>query len=141
MKPNDCPVPYYGGDYCGPCPLERVEQISFINRIRQDYPDTWGLLATHIRNEDGSANARQVKKMKLEGMVAGTADILIMGNPPMALEMKRLDPTKSTLSDDQAAYLVAAQAAGAFACIAFGAVAAWEAFQHWLTLQPEGELF
>lgn len=137
MTPTQSPVPVWGGDYRGPCPKEITEQVSFINRIRSEYPDTWGLLTTHIRNEDGSANARQVKRMKLEGMVTGTADIIIVGNPVAVIEMKRLDPTKSSLSDDQAKYLLAAHAAGAFVCVAFGAVAAWGAFEFWLTLQTE----
>jgi len=141
MTPKNLPVPHYGGLYKGPCPLEAVEQISFFNKLRQEHPETWGLLAVHIRNEDGSATAQKVRRMKLDGLVTGASDIQIPGCPSLVLEMKRADPAKSTLSAAQQNYLTAAQAARAYACICFGAVAAWEAFQHWLTLQPERELF
>lgn len=138
MNPATIPVPYYGGTYRGPCPKERVEQISIVNRIRQEYPDTWGRLIVHIRNEDEGATAQAMKRRKLEGLTTGAADLFIPGRPSLTMEMKRLDPTKSTLSDDQTKYLVAAQAAGAYACVAFGAQAAWDAFQHWLGLQEGG---
>lgn len=136
MTQKSSPVPTYGDPkFRGACPQEGVEQISFFNRLRREYPDTWGLLAVHIRNEDGSASARKVQKLKLEGLATGASDVAIPGNPSLVLEMKRRDPTKSRLSPEQTAYLTAAQNAGAYACVAFGAEAAWEAFMHWLTLQ------
>lgn len=130
-------IPIYGGDYRGKCPLEKVEQSSFFNRVRQKYPETWGRLAVHVRNEGLLQNGQfsAITKHRMEGMVAGAVDIIIPGMPAMAMEMKRLDPTKSDLSDDQVKYLLAAQAVGAYACIAYGAVAAWEAFSYWLGLQ------
>ena len=138
MTPSDSPVRTYGGDYRGKCPLEAVEQISWFNRVREAYPDTWGLLAVHVRNEGLLKNGQlsAIKKHKLEGMVTGCVDIFIPGSPCMVMEMKRQSPALSTLSPEQAAYLVAAEKAGAFACVAFGAVAAWGAFTDWLALQP-----
>lgn len=135
MTPKNIPVPHYGGGIKGKCPLEAVEQISFFNRLRSEYPETWGLLAVHIRNEDGSASAQKVRRMKLDGLVTGASDIQIPGCPSLVLEMKRADPAKSTLSSEQARYLIAAQNAGAFACVAFGAEGAWSAFQEWLSVQ------
>lgn len=135
MNPATIPVPVYGGTYRGACPRESVEQISFFNKIRAEYPDTYGRLAVHIRNEDTLATAQKMKKHKLEGLTTGASDIQIPGCPSFVCEMKRMDPTKSTLSDDQSDYLVAAQTAGAYACVAFGAQAAVEAFEHWLGLQ------
>lgn len=139
MKPSDSPVRTFGGLYKGPCPLEAVEQISFFNKLRQEYPETWGRLAVHIRNEDTLASAQKMRKHKLEGLTTGASDIQIPGCPSLVMEMKRADPTKSTLSDDQAAYLAAAERAGAFACVVFGAIAAMEAFNDWLALQPARE--
>lgn len=141
MTPKSLPVPYYGGEFKGKCPLEKVEQISVVNKIRQEYPETWGRLLVHVRNEDEAASAQAMRRRKLEGLVTGASDLQIPGCPSFVCEMKRCDPAKSSISDDQLTYLTAAQAAGAYACIAFGAIAAWEAFQHWITLQPEGELF
>lgn len=138
MKPSDSPVQTFGGSGKGKCPKEAVEQISWFNKIRQEYPDTWGLLAVHVRNEGLLQNGQlsAIKKHKLEGMVTGCVDIFIPGSPCMVLEMKRTSPALSTLSPEQAAYLVAAEKAGAFACVCFGALAAMEAFTEWLTLQP-----
>lgn len=132
--PPDIPV-YGDPKWRGKCPRESHEQISFFNQIRRVYPETWGRLAVHIRNEDGSAGARQVNRMKMEGLTTGASDIQIPGNPGFVCEMKRLDHTQSTISDDQVKYLIAAQDAGAFACIALGAVGAWTAFEDWLTVQ------
>ena len=131
-------IPVYGDPkWRGKCPKEAVEQISWFNRIRQEHPDTWGLLAVHVRNEGllekGQFSA--IRKHKLEGMVTGCVDIMIPGRPCLVLEMKRQDRTKSVLSDDQLVYLVAAQNAGAFACIALGAVGAWDAFEVWKGMQ------
>lgn len=135
MTPRNLPVPHYGGTFKGACPLEAIEQISFFNKIRADYPETWGLLAVHIRNEDKLGTAQAMKRHKLEGLTTGASDIQIPGRPSFVCEMKRADPAKSSLSQEQSDYLVAAQSAGAYACIAFGALAAWDAFSFWVSLQ------
>lgn len=137
MTPAQSPVPTFGGDFRGKCPRESVEQISWFNKVRETYPDTWGLLAVHVRNEGLLQNGQlsAIKKHKLEGMVTGCVDIFVPGSPCLVMEMKRADPTKSTLSEDQARYLVVAEKAGAFAAVCFGALAAWECFEAWLDLQ------
>jgi len=117
----------------GKCPLEAVEQVSWFNRIRREYPDTYGAIATHIRNEGMMEGAHLASKVKhrAEGLVVGAADIILPARVPLVIEMKRCDHQKSTVSDEQVRYLLAAQAMGAYACIALGAVAAWEAFEWW----------
>ena len=109
------------------CPKESVEIVTFFNRIRKLYPDSYGLLAYHPRNE-GKRTYQQTIKYKSEGMVTGTADIVIVGNPSFVCELKRRDPTLSEISDEQIEYLLAAKKSGAFVCIALGCDAAWEAF-------------
>lgn len=64
-------------------------------------------------------------------MATGATDIVIPAARPFVCELKRRDHTVSSIADEQLAYLRAAQAAGAYACIALGVDAAWEAFQHW----------
>lgn len=131
-------IPVFGDTkWRGKCPRESVEQVSWFNRVRQEFPDTWGLLAVHVRNEGLLQNGQfsAVRKHKLEGMVTGCIDIMIPGGPCMVMEMKRQDHTQSKLTEEQLAYLIAAQNAGAFACIALGAVAAWEAFLEWKGMQ------
>jgi len=65
-------------------------------------------------------------------MSTGATDIIIPACPPFICELKRRDHSKSKLGDEQIAYMTAAQAAGAYVCIALGCDAAWEAFEGWL---------
>lgn len=135
MKHDSSPVPIYGDvKWRGKCPLEEVEQASFFSRLRREYPDTWGNLAVHPRNEGQlrGGQFRAIIKHKSEGMSPGAADIIIPGSPAFICEMKRQDITKSKWQDGQQAYLAAAQNAGCFSCVALGAVAAWQAFEEWL---------
>lgn len=118
----------------GKCPLENVEQASFFNRLRREYPDTWGLLALHPRNEGLKEKGQfsTVLKHKAEGMTPGASDVIIPGAVSFVCEIKRRDHTLSTWQEGQVEYLDAAQKAGAFACVGLGAVGAWEAFEAWV---------
>lgn len=120
----------YDSGFRGKCPTETAEQITFFARLRREYPDTWGALAVHIRNE-GKRHQNQVQREKAEGMTTGASDILIPGAPAFVCELKRKDRTKCRLSAEQKTYLEAAQKAGAFTCVAYGCDEAWRAFQDW----------
>ncbi|QMP23946.1 VRR-Nuc domain protein [Pseudomonas phage DDSR119] len=113
------------------CPLEVAEQVTFFNQLRKRWPETWGRIALHARNE-GKKRADQVAREKAEGMATGAADVTIPGNPAFLCELKRKDRTLSALQPDQEPYLRAADAAGAFVCIAFGWEAGMEAFEAYL---------
>jgi hypothetical protein len=135
MNLTNCPIPVYGDlDFKGRCPVENVELASFFSRLRREYPDTLGRLALHPRNEQLLSNGQfsTVLKHKAEGMTVGASDIIIPTARPFVCEMKRRNHRLSAWQDGQAAYLLAAQEAGAFACVALGAVAAWEAMEEWL---------
>lgn len=124
--PSDIPV--YGDiSFRGDCPGETLEQVTFFARLRRQFPDSWGAVAVHIRNE-GKRHHFQAAKEKSEGLVAGAPDILIPGNPSFVCELKRRDHTKSVIGKDQLKYLRTATNAGSFVCIALGADAAMEAF-------------
>lgn len=112
------------------CPHEGAEQVTFFNQLRKIYPDTFGAVAVHVRNE-GKKTPAQIQKEKSEGLVSGAPDIMIPGNPAFLCELKRQDHTKSVWQPGQEPYLLAAVELGAFACVAFGWVAAMEAFNHW----------
>lgn len=112
------------------CPREAAEQVTFFNQLRKAYPNTYGLVAVHNRNE-GKKTVAQVAKEKMEGMVSGAPDVMIPGAPSFLCELKRKDRTLSALQEGQMPYLEAAQRMGAFCCIAFGWEAAWEAFEEW----------
>lgn len=127
-------IPVYGNlDFRGKCPKEDQEQVSAINRIRQLYPDTFGPLVFHPRNEQqlqGGQFSAMIKH-KAEGLTPGVPDLCIPGAPCLIVEIKRCDRTLSSISDEQIAYLRNALSMGAFAAIALGAVAAIEAFDTW----------
>jgi len=120
--------------YRGKCPAESMEQATFFARIRREYPETWGALALHPRNEallkGGQFSA--VARHRSEGMTVGAADIIIPGSPAFVCELKRQDHTKSKWQDGQEEYLITAQAAGCFSCVALGCDAAWNALGAWL---------
>jgi len=127
-------LPVYGDTaFRGKCPREEVEQASFFNRLRREYPDTWGLLALHPRNEGLKEGGQfsTVLKHKAEGMTAGAADVIIPAARAFVCEIKRQDHTLSHWQPGQQEYLLAAQEAGAFSCVGLGAVGAWEAFERW----------
>lgn len=130
-------IPVYGDRaFRGKCPKEEIEQVSFFNRLRREYPDSYGLIALHPRNEGLKRGGQfsAVIKHAAQGMAKGAADIVIPGAPAFVCELKRCDHTQSHWQDGQVEYLDAALRAGAFACIALGAVAAWQGFTEWRAL-------
>lgn len=118
----------FDSGFRGKCPKEAAEQATFFNRIRREYPNTYGRIATHIENE-GKRNNRQIQRAKSQGLVKGASDIMIPGSPSFVCELKRKDRTKSKITQDQIGYLEACAAMGAFACLAFGCDEAWRGFQ------------
>lgn len=134
MNLSDLPVPVYGDPlWRGKCPKEQLEQVTFFNRLRREYPQSYGLIALHPRNEQQLRGGQHgaLAKQKAEGMTPGAADIIIPGAPAFVCELKRRDRTQSAWKPGQLDYLVAAQDAGAFACVALGWEAAWSAFMAW----------
>ena len=120
--------------YRGTCASESMEQVTFFARLRKEYPNSWGIVALHPRNE-GKRSWAKVAIEKAEGMVKGASDVIIPGNPSFVCEIKRKDHTKSQWQDGQQEYLNAAKEAGSFVCIALGADAATEAFRFYLGLR------
>jgi len=134
-------LPAYGDmTYRGDCPSESAEQITFFGKLRKAYPDTYGRLALHPRNE-GKRSHRQTTRHKAEGMSTGASDIVIPGSPSFVCEMKRQDHTQSAWQAGQKEYLLAAHEAGAFACVALGWEAAWQAFEEWLEIKEKQQCY
>jgi hypothetical protein len=132
-------IKVYGDQsFRGDCPSESLEQVTFFNRLRREYPDTWGKIALHPRNE-GQRSFRQVAHQKAEGMVSGAADVIICGSPTFVCEIKRRDHTKSTWQPDQVEFLLQAVAAGSFVCVALGADAATGAFNEYLDVRKKAK--
>jgi hypothetical protein len=127
----DNSIPIWGNvSFRGSCETENAAQVTLFAFIRAQYPKTWGVLAFHPRNE-GVRTIGQAKWQKAEGMTAGTVDVIIPAIVPLVMEIKRKDHTKSTWQPGQVEYLRAAQAAGAYACIALGYEAAIDAVRYW----------
>jgi hypothetical protein len=126
----------------GKCPTEQQEQVTFFARLRRSYPETWGRIALHPRNEGlrmgGQFSA--VAKHRAEGMTAGAADIIIPAQVTFVCELKRRDPTLGRWQDGQKEYLAASAKAGAFTCVALGCDAAWQAFEAWVRANDLGDL-
>lgn len=114
---------------------EQYEMASFFNMLRKEHPK-YAAIALHIRNE-GQRTHGQVQRVRYEGgFVKGASDIVIPGSPAFVCEMKSQSKT-ARVSPEQMAYLTAAQEAGAFVAIAFGAQAAWEAFEAWIKIKEK----
>lgn len=120
-------------EYRGDCPKEDLEQITFFNRLRREYPKTLGVIALHPRNEGLKTNGQilSVVKHHAEGMTIGAADVIIPAGVSFVCEIKRRDHSKSAWQDGQMPYLIAAKEAGAFSCVALGCDAAWQALEYW----------
>jgi hypothetical protein len=118
------------------CPKESIEQITFVNRVRNECPETFGRVLVHAENEGKLINGQfsAISKSRAMGQAKGASDIIIPGNPAFVCEMKRKDSTLSKVSDEQIEYLLAANKCGAFACVAYGHEAAWQAFEDWRIL-------
>ena len=132
MNLNNLPFPVYGDTaFRGKCPKESLEQITFFNKLRSEYPDTLGAIAVHPRNEQQlrGGQHKSIIKQKAEGMTKGAADVIIPGSPAFVCEIKRQDHTQSAWQDGQVGYLTAAHNAGCFVCVALGWRGAWEALQ------------
>lgn len=108
-----------------------MEQVTFINRLRKQYPDTMGRLVVHVKNE-GKRTHGQMMFDRASGLTPGASDILIPVSPAIVIEMKRQDHTMSRWQKGQIDYLEAAHNAGSFVLVALGADAAMEGIEQWL---------
>ena len=136
LKKIPLQTPVFGDQkWRGTCPLEVAEQVSFLQILRLEFPEL-AEIAVHIRNE-GKRTKRQGAQHKAEGMNTGASDIIIPCNPPILIELKRRDHTKSSTSDKQIGYLVNSQSQGAFACFALGSIGAIEAVRTWHTINRQ----
>lgn len=123
-------IPVFGDvSYRGECATETAELIGFFRLLAIEYPSL-AAIATHIRNE-GKRSKFQGYKQQQEGMNTGASDIIIPCSPPIVIELKRRDHTKSQIEGKQVAYLSSSHVYGAFACVALGAVGSMEAVKAW----------
>lgn len=133
-------LPVYGDQsFRGNCPHEDYVLTSFFDRIRKDYPGTYGLVAFHPKNE-GKRTKQQNNVDKMKGLTKGVCDVIIIGNPVLCLEIKRDDHTQSRFQSGQLEFLEFSHNSGAFVCVALGYKAALQAFEEWRILNENGSL-
>lgn len=123
--------------YRGECPLEEAEQATFFSQLRKLYPDTYGRLAMHPKNEGKRRGAQfaQLARDKALGMTKSAPDVVLPGAPTLLIEIKRQDHTQSKWQDGQVEYLQTAQSLGCFVAVALGWEGAMEAFELWAKSQ------
>lgn len=130
-------VVYGDSTYRGDCPKEAAEQATFFNQLRKHYPDSYGLLALHPKNEGKRSGGQfqQLARDKALGLSPGAADVIIPGRTTFVCEIKRRDHTLCSWQAGQLPYLEAAHKAGCFVCVALGWEGAWQAFSEWVEFQ------
>ena len=110
---------------------ESTEQVVFVNRVRQFYPD---LLIFAIPN-GGQRSITEAVRLKAEGVLAGVPDLFIAhpaGNKHgLFIEMKRADQ-KAAVSAKQAEAIATLCAAGYEARVAYGCEQAWQYMEQYL---------
>ena len=132
MKLNPLIKTYGDPTYRGDCPKEDAELITAVNWLRRTYPDTLGALTLHIENE-GKRTAAQAAMAKAKGLKAGAVDLLVLVTPPLVLEIKRQDHTKSSWQKGQQEFMLAAKQHGAFVGLCLGAEGVKQAVVEYLT--------
>lgn len=133
MKMNP-KIPVYGDPtYRGDCPAEDAELITAVNWLRREYPDTLGAVTVHIENE-GKRTMAQAQMAKAKGLKAGAVDLVILCSPPLVLELKRQDPTKSRWQKGQEQFMLDAQRQRAFVGLCLGAEGVKDAVKTYMEL-------
>lgn len=126
---------YGNTDFRGDCPREDAELITFFNELKRIYPHL-EKISIHPDNEGlivGTAHNAHIKQKAKGAIKKGASDIVIIGSPTFVCEMKRQDHTKSQWQDGQLEFLELSHNNGAFACVAFGYVAALKAVEDWIS--------
>lgn len=124
---------------------EHDEQAALVDYIFMQYPDLLFFSVPNGANLAGSpaARARQMNKLKGEGLLPGTPDLVLVaahgGYTIMFLEMKDVDGGNG-LSDNQAHFLAHAEKAGAYTAVANGFDEAKALVDAYLAWEPTSTL-
>ena len=93
----------YDSGFRGKCRTERAEQIDCMSWLLYNYPDHYRLIF-HCPGETAGTKMHYAMRAK-EGVKSGVPDIIHIGGTDVwragLFELKRLDRTKSRLSDEQ----------------------------------------
>ena len=115
------------------CRKESTEQKEFFGFLKELRP-AYHAVAFHPKNE-GKRTYQQAEADRQQGALnKGASDIIIPASITFVCELKCVDHTESHMPAIEVEYLEAAQELGAFACIALGSNAAWQALLDWENL-------
>jgi len=109
---------------------EYLEQIDFVNWARYEYPILELLLFAPMN--EGDAKPQYRSKMRSMGLTSGVSDCILLCNGIGAIELKRSRKRDSSASKEQVKFNLGVEAAGGFAVVAYGALAAKEALKDYL---------
>lgn len=128
-------LPVYGQRNKDETQPETWHQKQFFSFIRVAYPNSYGRVAFHAKNES-RRNYGQVYFDKSQGLTKGVSDIIIPGNPTFVCELKKSNLTEKTITSskhwvEQLKYLETCRKLGAFVCLARGYKGAEQAFNEW----------
>ncbi len=113
-------------------PKEYIEQINLVAHSSRRWVEV-AEMGMHPVNEADIPVRYRVKLNKC-GLLKGASDWIILypanGRPYMVLELKRSKKSESAaISKEQKAFLLNAESVGAFACVAYGYIAALQAIE------------
>lgn len=122
-------IPVYG-DKCrkGECNSEAAEHKDFFGWLKEFRPNLHAV-AIHPKNEGRRTWQQASRDRALGALNTGAVDIIIPVRVAFVCELKARHGGK--LSENQKAYLLAAQSLGAFACVALGREGAVLAILDW----------
>lgn len=118
------------------CPKEDAELITFFNQLRRRSP-ALAAVALHIKNEGQRTGEQAIRERAKGALKTGATDIVITASRSFICELKRKDHTLSRLEGAQKQQLLAGMEVGAFACIALGWEAAFEALEAFIDTLPK----
>ena len=117
--------------YRGDCPSETADQITAIGMIKERWPSLHAIMI-HPKNEGKRTPGQVHYERQMGGINKGASDMIFPASPPLVIELKRCDHTKSRWQPGQIDYLKACQEQGAFVCVALGWQGVIEAIETWI---------
>lgn len=122
MKQLKSGIWVFDSGYRGDCPKEETDQMAYGMWMQHRFPD---VLWFHVPNETGTRSGPQfIEKRRRMGVRSGVSDNVILthgiNHKCGLIELKRLDKTKSKVSNSQTDVLEEAITEGHFGAIAYG---------------------
>ena len=105
--------------------IEKLEGWDFSAYVNHHMPE---LMMFHVANE-GAFSVQHRSSLSRSGVLPGASDYVILhrtlrGHPFALIELKRSRKRDSSISHEQADFIIHGEAQGGFCCVAYGAKAA-----------------